>query len=196
MMEAVTRTPSKLLLLLLVCLHAAAITHAYRPQISILQLPTQGGIPSKLSQEYSKAARPSRKGCGCPPGFIPCAGQCYQRFNTKASYSKSREFCRQLHPAARLAVPRSPHENLCVAGLAAGKSIWLGVNDLKLKGLFVGEDGKGPISTTSFEPEWKNGDPSNRLSASRCVEIDTDYRFGVWNDRPCKNEYNVAMCQL
>lgn len=195
-MDAVNLMAFKRLLFLVACLHLVAHSSAFRPQISILKLPTQDGVANKLRQEYSKAARPSRNVCGCPSGFISCAGQCYQRFNIKSNYSRARGFCQQLHPAAVLAVPRSPHENICVAGLAGRKSIWLGANDLKQKGLFVGEDGKGPVGTSSFEPVWSYGDPSNRYGASRCVEMDAEYKFGTWNDRPCKNEDNVAMCQL
>lgn len=141
---------------------------------------------------------PSNQCNSCPPGFISCAGRCYQRLNLKVAFADAKNYCKLLHPKAHLAVPRTRQENICAAGLAGGKPVWLGISDIKHEGWFVGEDEKGVVDLFSSGHVWSKKQPDNAGNNEDCVEmwLGKDIDFAEWNDRPCNYKGNMPMCQL
>lgn len=100
--------------------------------------------------------------CGqCPPGFLPCALKCYQLLNVTVIHQKARDLCQQLHPKATLAVPRTRNENLCAAGLAQKRDVWLGITDEVEEGLFVGDDGRGVVGSSGLGHVWSSSQPND-----------------------------------
>lgn len=133
--------------------------------------------------------------CGCPLTYISCAGRCYQRLRLAANFTASRRICQRLKPRAHLAVPRSHHQNLCVAGLSGGLTVWLGVSEGAGEELFVGDDGLGPVDSAQNGHSWNKDEPSGVGAAEKCVVLSADQEFAHWNDRDCGDKYFV-MCQL
>ncbi|XP_037073821.1 mannose-binding protein C-like [Pollicipes pollicipes] len=139
----------------------------------------------------------SEHGCDLrPPEFVACSGRCYLPLVTAVTHEQATAHCAQL--GARLAVPRTLKENLCAAGLAGHRSVWLGITDLAVKGEFVDQDGRSVAEVLGNV--WSEGQPDNYQNREDCVEIwptntFPNVRFAEWNDRDCSAKA-IPMCQL
>ncbi|XP_037081400.1 hepatic lectin-like [Pollicipes pollicipes] len=140
---------------------------------------------------------PTTSQCGCPKQFMPCAGRCYRRLSPAVTYEQAEQACAQIN--SHLAVPRTRDENLCAAGLARNRHIWLGITDQLTEGVFV--DTFGRSVTEELTQVWSAGQPDNYNGTEDCVEIwpenafNLGSKFAEWNDKHC-SELGYPMCQL
>ena len=89
-------------------------------------------------------------------------------------------------------MPRSEQENQCVLDTSAevSEECWLGLNDVRVEGLFVGTDGCGVVWFAAHA--WDAEQPNNLRGDQDRVTV---LPSGGWNDRedsyPC-----YPICQL
>ena len=104
----------------------------------------------------------------------------YKIYNTHMNYDDAKAQCES--DGTFLAIPRSQAENDFISDLILQEGIyqiWIGINDIKQEGLFVGVDGS-EISWTN----WNHGEPNNWNHG----EYDEDgvefwgHHNGGWND--------------
>jgi len=68
------------------------------------------------------------------------------------------------------------------AGVIAGRSWWIGFNDIETEGTFVWSNGD-PVTWT----HWAGGEPNNAGGGEDCMEI--RWRGYAWNDNRCHSPH-------
>ena len=121
----------------------------------------------------------------------PWGNSFYKIYNTHMNYDDAKAQCES--DGTFLAIPRSQAENDFISDLILQEEIfqiWIGINDIKQEGLFVGVDGS-EISWTN----WNHGEPNNWIHG----EYDED---GVefwgqhgWNDAKI-SESRAFICSI
>ena len=100
----------------------------------------------------------------------------YKIYETPMNYDDAKAQCES--DGTFLAIPRSQAENDFILNLILQKGlekIWIGINDIKQEGLFVGVDGI-KISWTN----WNDGEPNNWSDEDAIELVATE---GRWNDQ-------------
>ena len=108
----------------------------------------------------------------CPSGWVHHRGSCYYFSYSTASWQVARRICRDRHPQADLATPRTREENRFIRGEGGTRLpfVWLGGADTEEEGVWRWADG-GEIPAQLLEDNWAKGQPDNygHTAATRTV---------------------------